>query len=132
MRTRGNTLRTAGSFTRKQEGALAKPPAKGYRPTWAVDQVTDGLEQMGGREEGAPAAGTVAPVRPSHGRQRELASVRENKAYGPRFANLRAPGEREGEGELAMADTAAGEEGRGGSRHGRRHGAHGRTRIRLK
>ena len=54
MRNRANALWTAGSITRKQEGSLAKPPAKGYQPTWAVDQGTDGLEQMGGREKRAP------------------------------------------------------------------------------
>ena len=59
MRTQGNTRWTVGSIHPKPRDSLAYLHAKGYRPTWAVDQATDGLKEMGGREKEALAAGTV-------------------------------------------------------------------------
>ena len=104
MRTQGNTRWTAGSIHPKPRDSLAYLHMKGYRPTWAVDQATDSLKKMGGREKGAPTARTEASAAGRHCRLREARRRAWNKAYGPRFDEPKASTERGDNDELTTGE----------------------------
>ena len=90
-------------------------------PVFQSRWITDGWFGLDlGEREKEVVAGTVAPAARHHCRRQGGHRRTWNSAYGPRFEEPRAPGERGGEGELAKADTAAGGESRDGGRHGRR------------
>ena len=66
------------------------------------------------------AARNSAPAAGHHGRRRGARQRARFRGYGPRFDELRAPGERWGAGDLGQAENAAGEHGHGGGGLGRR------------
>jgi hypothetical protein len=72
----------AGLIFRKPRVSLEEKLAKGYQPSWAVDQVMDGREKMGGREKRLPLPEQWRPRRHSHCRRRRARRCRGNRAYG--------------------------------------------------
>jgi hypothetical protein len=72
-----STPRTAGFIWWKPRVSLRKRPTKGYGRSWAVDQVMDGREKIGGREKRLPPPEQYSGAVVLHGQQRELAGAEE-------------------------------------------------------